>query len=1000
MKIVRAKIFGFGKWVDMEIEFPSEGPFIIFGENESGKSTFHQFILFMLFGMPPRQRKWYQPKTSSKMGGHLVMSDSEIGEFTIERFDHVKNGEATCMTATGEVYGEDWLRERLQGMNKDTFDSIFSFSALDLNGIKDMHEEELSDVLLSIGLTGSSNVYRVEKQLETRLGELFKPNGKNPTINQQLQLLQQLKKELAAIQQEEATYREKTMESQSLQDKLETLKNQQQELEKENKLLTKMRTAFPFLQEYKHLMSKRQAFQKSIDFPIHGVERLEKLKDSLRPLESEYAILRKNEDSYRSNLAEIDDQRLNQELIDELRTKLEQKQVYAKLIDKQQELQEVTAELKREISRELDELHIDLTQEELSEVSLPFYIEETWKQLKEDKERLAQETIRLEAEKRSLIEEEKYNYEQLEEKKAALLPETEITKIKQRLKQGKESIQLEAIYEANTQRKKNYALEKNKKIKQTNLYLITGIVIALLVSVSAIVLEQTFLFGLAAIIFLLSAGQNIFIKQNVKEMERVLNTPLEFESNTTLSEEEVLKLEQQLDDVEQIRNEMKQIQSDIQLQQIKFMQLEERERSLLEKEARLRQQFEEQYTSYPFLKNINSSYWLDYYHRLRKLLATNHEYEQHLRKLNEIGVELNQLEAFIISFVTELDSDHSISAAFEAFVYIEKRLENEMELKQRQSHYMELIKETEEKRSEIIERMNVHKREVTELLQAGHAQTEEEFYENAIYVADKAQFEKDVETNQRQLEVIFPDNRWESIIHEQLDELELSERQKELENNQHQNHKEIERTRALLAEVNAELNRLEGSEAYSQKMHQFELEKEKLNQLAKEWAIIKMEKEVLVETKQRYQTKYLSKVLEETTGFFSIITAGRYTTVLSPQGKQPFQVMSHDGVRYRVDELSHGTMNQLYVSLRLAISKVIAENHQLPFILDDAFVHFDELRVKRMMDVLQKIAIEQQMIMFSCKSDVVKACEELGISIFRLIGETETVKNTHFAISE
>src|SRR5690606_10140298 len=228
-------------------------------------------------------------------------------------------------------------------MNKDTFDSIFSFSALDLNGIKDMHEEELSDVLLSIGLTGSSNVYRVEKQLETRLGELFKPNGKNPTINQQLQLLQQLKKELAAIQQEEATYREKTMESQSLQDKLETLKNQQQELEKENKLLTKMRTAFPFLQEYKHLMSKRQAFQKSIDFPIHGVERLEKLKDSLRPLESEYAILRKNEDSYRRNLAEIDDQRLNQELMDELRTKLEQKQVYAKLIDKQQELQEVTA---------------------------------------------------------------------------------------------------------------------------------------------------------------------------------------------------------------------------------------------------------------------------------------------------------------------------------------------------------------------------------------------------------------------------------------------------------------------------------------------------------------------------------------------------------------------------------------------------------------------------------------------------------------------------------
>ena len=277
MRIIRANIFGFGKWVDAEFNFPEEGPVVFFGENESGKSTFHQFLLFMLFGMRPKQRKFYQPKTSGKLGGQLFLEDTEVGRFTIERFDDQYNGEARCITEEGKIYDEVWLQERLHGMDENTFAAIFSFSALDLNAIEHMSEAELSDVLLSIGLTGSNRIHQIEKQLDQRLGELFKPYGKNPEINKQLQTVQRLADELADLRKEEAAYYEKTTEAETLEERLHSLQETQLTLEKKSNELAKKAGALPIVEKYQHLLEKRQSFQEIYAFPAAVPERLEKV---------------------------------------------------------------------------------------------------------------------------------------------------------------------------------------------------------------------------------------------------------------------------------------------------------------------------------------------------------------------------------------------------------------------------------------------------------------------------------------------------------------------------------------------------------------------------------------------------------------------------------------------------------------------------------------------------------------------------------------------------
>ena len=62
---------------------------------------------------------------------------------------------------------------------------------------------------------------------------------------------------------------------------------------------------------------------------------------------------------------------------------------------------------------------------------------------------------------------------------------------------------------------------------------------------------------------------------------------------------------------------------------------------------------------------------------------------------------------------------------------------------------------------------------------------------------------------------------------------------------------------------------------------------------------------------------------------------------------------------------SDGTMDQLYLALRLAVAEELTPN--APLILDDALVRFDDSRLKAALDILEDISREKQVILFTCQ---------------------------------
>ena len=104
-------------------------------------------------------------------------------------------------------------------------------------------------------------------------------------------------------------------------------------------------------------------------------------------------------------------------------------------------------------------------------------------------------------------------------------------------------------------------------------------------------------------------------------------------------------------------------------------------------------------------------------------------------------------------------------------------------------------------------------------------------------------------------------------------------------------------------------------------------------------------------------TKELSSVMEN-------ISNGKYTNVrINTKGE--IIVETDTGKYINLENLSIGTIDQIYLSLRLATIKEIT-NENMPIILDEAFAYYDDERLKNILTYLNSQYNNRQIIIFTC----------------------------------
>jgi uncharacterized protein YhaN len=110
------------------------------------------------------------------------------------------------------------------------------------------------------------------------------------------------------------------------------------------------------------------------------------------------------------------------------------------------------------------------------------------------------------------------------------------------------------------------------------------------------------------------------------------------------------------------------------------------------------------------------------------------------------------------------------------------------------------------------------------------------------------------------------------------------------------------------------------------------------------------------------------------------LTGGRYVRVWRPLEEHRLLVDDATGQAVPVEHLSNGTREQLFLSLRLAlIREFAAAGTEVPLVLDDIFVNFDQVRTEACVRVLSEFASGgPQVLVFTCHLHLAQVFEALG----------------------
>ncbi|RED56247.1 AAA family ATPase [Cohnella lupini] len=198
---------------------------------------------------------------------------------------------------------------------------------------------------------------------------------------------------------------------------------------------------------------------------------------------------------------------------------------------------------------------------------------------------------------------------------------------------------------------------------------------------------------------------------------------------------------------------------------------------------------------------------------------------------------------------------------------------------------------------------------------------------------------------------------------------------------------EEERRSGLLdrrGRLTQELERLRvESELEDKRQRLLELQS-KLELLSERYAILAISDKLIARTKAVYEEERQPEVLRRASRYFKQMTNGAYCRIIAPGDTKALLAETED--RRVLDSifLSRGTQEQLYLSMRFALCAAASPDHPLPLLLDDLFVHFDESRLIQSLPILQDLAKERQVILFTCHRHVARTIAE-GIPTARAV---------------
>lgn len=201
-------------------------------------------------------------------------------------------------------------------------------------------------------------------------------------------------------------------------------------------------------------------------------------------------------------------------------------------------------------------------------------------------------------------------------------------------------------------------------------------------------------------------------------------------------------------------------------------------------------------------------------------------------------------------------------------------------------------------------------------------------------------------------------------LDEQLKEISVKITQKE---------KEISTLHQNVAKIQVQLTNLANSTVIFEKKQSLAETEAQFVNASKEYLAALFASKWIARALDLASNERFPKMLKSAKEYFNILTGGRYNDIILDK---KLSVVRSDGKKREVKFLSRGTSEQLYFALKLAFIEQIKDQINLPILIDDSFVNFDNSRIEYIVKLLKKVADSNQILIFTAQENLI---DKLGI---------------------
>jgi len=302
-------------------------------------------------------------------------------------------------------------------------------------------------------------------------------------------------------------------------------------------------------------------------------------------------------------------------------------------------------------------------------------------------------------------------------------------------------------------------------------------------------------------------------------------------------------------------------------------------------------------------------------------------------------------------------------------------LRDEETVKRRYNALTERLNEEGEALRRTSAQYDTAKASLDAMLKGRGAETPEEYREFERLSRERQKLEGSIQDAESAIRRISGEERYHDFITalQEYDPVLMQVRLQEKES-------ELQGIRDRITDLHQEIGTLrerrsgiEGDDELTRLLSREAALKEEISQVSRQWAVYTTASSLLGMAVETFERERQPEILREAQSFFTGITGGRYTRVVKPfDGSEPY-VEEATGGQKKIDELSRGTAEQLYLALRFGYIRDYATSSlPVPVIFDDILVNFDPDRRKNACQAIANLAETCQVLYFTCHPQTVK----------------------------